>query len=521
MKQLDYESSNYKHKEDIKLFVNSFNELADKYVKNFENSDADLKKVNSNIEKKTAAIEKLDANLLDLNNKTSELAALKELSNEEIKDLNVKKSSISYTDSEVQKMELDDINSQITAKKGKISKIDTKIDATKQKIKASSDEKKASQKELQELEKARYAEEEALFRTQSLVALVQEIKDEMNTRALDIVNAPYTKERTDVPIENESQNALDFVDVLDKVVEEETVGLSEITEEELDQPISEGEVESTSFGLPKIDEEDISIMDYDIDSVEIEGNEELEHRDDESEHRVEEAEETDDEDGDSDLVLGSVETTASETKEMFDPLLEDLFRKEGVDVHKFSDFAKDKMLNNRDSVIKNIDILKKHEVPLEYTLDQPEIFYDISSQDLDDLLSIITTDDEGNGMGFTIDFTFNILTELSKINVDKLIDVYNSEFMNVSAKSGIIYLLKLTNPSLTDFEKNRNANIKILRDLGANTVDEIVEKHPEFVDMDNPLFVSVLNVFDRSDLVEKLNSDVDVVTKIIDYWKNN
>ena len=44
-------------------------------------------------------------------------------------------------------------------------------------------------------------------------------------------------------------------------------------------------------------------------------------------------------------------------------------------------------------------------------------------------------------MGFSIDFTYNILSELSKINVDKLIDVYNSEFMNVNAKSGIINLV--------------------------------------------------------------------------------
>ena len=124
-------------------------------------------------------------------------------------------------------------------------------------------------------------------------------------------------------------------------------------------------------------------------------------------------------------------------------------------------------------------------------------------------------------MGFSIDFTYNILSELSKINVDKLIDVYNSEFMNVNAKSGIINLLKLTNPNLTDFEKNRRANVEILKSLGTTTTDEIVKSHPDFVNMDNPLFVNVLNVFDKSDLVEKLNADVDVIPKIVDYWKNN
>ena len=104
---------------------------------------------------------------------------------------------------------------------------------------------------------------------------------------------------------------------------------------------------------------------------------------------------------------------------------------------------------------------------------------------------------------------------------DKLIDVYNSEFMNVNAKSGIIHLLKLTNPDLTDFEKNRRTNIEILKSLGTDTVDDIINKYPDFVNMDNPLFINVLNVFDKNDLVEKLNNDVDVIPKIIEYWKNN
>ncbi len=507
MKQLDYESSNYKHKEDIKIFVNTFNELADKYVKNFENSDSDLKKISASIAKKNNSIEKLEASLLDLGNKTTELGALKDLSNEEIKELNAKKSSISYTDSEVQKMELDDINSQITAKKSKITKIDAKIDATKTKIKAGNEEKKVSQKELQELEKTKLTEEEALFKTQSLVSLVKELKEEMNNRALDIVNAPYKPQKVEEPTISTEKPIVEPLDIID--ADDLNSKLPEVEEIIIDTALADTEV------VPSVVDFQESLSEEDLASkaIEIPSDEE-------------------DEEDEGGLVLGTSEIPldpiVSETKEdeqtlqgEVDSLLKDKFATEGVDITKFSAFALDKMSSNREAVLKNVDILKKHAVPLEYTVDQPEIFYDINSQDLDDLLSIITTDDEGNGMGFTIDFTFNILTELSKINVDKLIDVYNEEFMNVNAKSGIIYLLKLTNPSLTEFEKNRRTNIEILRGLGANTVDDIVAKHPEFVNMDNPLFINVLNVFDKSDLVEKLNTDVDVVTKIIDYWKNN
>ncbi len=484
MKQLDYDSSNYKYKEDIKVFVNTFNEIADKYVKGLENSDADLKKVTANIAKKNTAIEKLEASLLDLGNKTTELAALKDLSNEEIKSLNAKKSLISYTDSEVQKMELDDINSQITAKKGKISKIDAKIDATKAKIKTSNEEKKTNQKELQELEIAKVVEEEALFKTQSLIELVKELKDEMNSRSLEIVNSTYKSiEEKEAPVlEPEVHNIFEEIteQELSNPVEEE------IVLEEVEEPINEADV-------------DLSVLDYSNEDAHEEGPSE------------------DVEDVETDESSNAIEEEPYE----IDSLLKDKFEKEGIDVNKFKNDVKERMSNNKQSVISNMEILKKHGIPLEYTVDQPEIYYNISSQDLDDLLSIITTDDEGNGMGFTIDFTYNILSELSKINVDKLIDVYNNEFMNVNAKSGIIYLLKLTNHDLGDFEKNRKTNIEILRGLGANTVDEIIERHPEFVNIDNPLFVNILNVFDKSDLVEKLNSDVDVVTKIIEYWKNN
>ncbi len=489
MKQLDFETSNYKHKEDIKTFVSSFNEMVEKYVKSFENADADLKKANVGIEKKNTAIRKLDATLADLNKKTDELKALKELSSEEIKSLEDKKGAISFTDSEVQKMELEDLNAQISAKKGKISKIDAKLDSTKSKIKTSTEERKACEKELKELDKQRLAEEEALYRTESILGLINETKEMINNQVLDIINAPYK------PI----------TEIVEEIVEEEPVAevktsLDDLLgAEEMVLPVENGQ------SLLGITEEELSSDDSQEEDIELPIKDAVIDLDD------------------IDVNMDSVEEEVVEEEDdgNNDSVLEELFGNEGIEFKRFSSKVRETMIAKRDNVIKNLDILKKHNVPLEYTQDQSEIFYDISSQDLDDLLSIITTDDEGNGMGFSIDFVYNVLSELSKINVDRLIDVYNNEFMNVNAKSGIIYLLKLTNPGLIDFEKNRRTNTEILKSLGTKTVDEIVSKHPEFVDMDNPLFINVLNVFDKNDLVEKLNNDVDVIPKIIEYWRNN
>ncbi len=491
MKQLDFETSSYKFKEEVKTYVNGFNDLTEKYLKSFENSDADLKKVTGNIEKKNSAIQKLETSLLDFNNRTDELKALKELSNADIKSLEAKKAEISYTDSEVQKMEIDDINSQISSKKGKISKIDAKLESTKAKIKTSNEEKKTQEKQLKDLEKQRRNEEEALFKTDAILNLIKDTKETLNSKILEIINATYKPSVNEIEVVNDTEkNAKSHKESKERKK-------TQVEEKNIEFKNNEG----NAFGIT---EEDLSILDFVDETPDLDAKIFFPTLDTESSKQK------------SDNIFSKRDDKKKEVSP-----LEKALKKESLDLNSFSKKAKEKMLENSETVLANLEILKKHNVPLEYTVEQSEIFYDITSQDLDDLLSIITTDSEGNGMGFSIDFVYNILGELSKINVDKLIDVYNEEFMNINSKSGIIHLLKLTNPSLTSFPKNREANIETLKSIGTATVDSIVKKYPEFIDMDSPLFLQVLNVFDRSDLVDKLNSDVEVIPKIMDYWKNN
>lgn len=486
MKQFDFETSNYKNKEEIKTFITTFNDMVDKYVKSFDNSDADLKKVNVNIEKKTALVGKLETAVLDLNKKVEELSSLKELANAEIKELTSKKSEITFTDSEVQKMELDDINSQITSKKSKIAKIEAKIEATKTKIKTNNDEKKTTEKELKELEKSKKSEEEALYRTQGILDLLKASKEDINSKVIEIINAPYR------PVSEETKEESVQVEPAPEMVVKVPM-IEDIVEEE---PNIKTDEKPEITESPAIDFDEPDRVEVEEEPIIIE-EEPVEEKQTEAEDTIKE-----------EVSLDYVE-------------IDNIFKEENLSLDDFVTSTKEKILENAELVINNLEILRRHNVPLEYTIDQSEILYGISSQDLDDLLSIITTDDEGNGMGFTIDFTFNILKELSKVDVDKLIDVYNSEFMNVNAKSGIIHLLKLANPKIGEFDKNRRTNVEVLKSLGAQKIDEIAKKYPEFIDLDNPLFVNILNVFDKSDLVEKLNTDIDVIPKILDYWKNN
>ena len=68
---------------------------------------------------------------------------------------------------------------------------------------------------------------------------------------------------------------------------------------------------------------------------------------------------------------------------------------------------------------------------------------------------------------------------------------------------------------------DRKANEGVLTSLGINYVKDISEKYPEFINLDHPLFENIIGLFDKDDLIEKLNADITVIPQILDYWKNN
>ena len=201
--------------------------------------------------------------------------------------------------------------------------------------------------------------------------------------------------------------------------------------------------------------------------------------------------------------------------------LKEVFEKEGIKYEEFDESERALFEQNVERVKENIEVLKKHNIPLELTINESKIYYKKDAKELDELLNIITTDEGGNGMGFTIDFVYYILDELATVDIDRLINVYNSEFMKVDAKSGLIEMLKKAEPNLGDFENNKNANKEVLTELGVTTVPAIETTYPEFLALDNPLFLNALNLFDKEDLVEKLNGEIKIIPKIMTYWRNN
>ena len=538
MRQLNYDYSNYDHKEELKVLVNSINESFDKFAKSFDGRKSSITRLEASIEKKKTCLEKAHGISDGLKNRISELSSLKSITNDEIRELDEKKKSISYEDSEVQKMETEDLDVIIEAKQSKISKITERINATTLEAKTKDTDIKRIEGEIKSLENEKKMREESQLRTDALIELINNTRNNFSSGVEEILRKK---------IENSNNNENKKENVKIELAEEP----KKVTGTLKYEPVMEDlEITGDKDVNPKL-EEDYDIVDYELSSLDEKPIEEeteiisiVDNND--SDNMISTSEK---QDNDETSVIITEPEDISDTEELsildFDKIelpedalpvqrveapteekdykqvVEDTFKKEGINYEDFPEEAQIKLVENADRVLKNIIVLKKHMIPLELTTQQSGIYYNIEPQDLDDLLDIITNGEDGNGMGFTIDYTFYILEELSKVNIDNLISTYNNEFMNINSKSGVINLLKLTDSNLGEFEINKKANTDVLKSLGVTTSDLIAENYPEFINMDNPLFLNALNLFDKDDLVEKLNSDIKIVPKIIDYWKAN
>lgn len=480
MKKIDFSTVKYDAQEDVKKLIENLEMSLTKFSKNIDQNNANIKKLDDSIEKKKGAISKLNETALELSKKMEEFDTLKTAAKREINELEDKKSKISYVDKEVQKMETDDIDALINAKTSKIEKIDTKVLSTKEKIETNNTLLQTAESELDALINEKTETEGNLSKTEALVKLLNNVSEDICVNVEEILNSEYVV-ITEVAEEIEEPATIEVEEkersIVSKDVEDDLLnidfseyGLTDITPVEtvvnVETSINESEINEPIEGEEIIEDPFVPLVDYRA-------------------------------------------------------LLEDIFDKETVGFADFAPEVQERMMENADKVIKIVIVLKKHQIPLELTVKQPEIYFGIDAQDLDDLFNIITTDENGNGMGYTKDYVYYILNELSKIDVDKLIDVYNNEFMNISSKSGLISLLKMSNSDLGTFEDNKLANINILKSLGVVNAEQIALEYQEFINIDNPLFLSVLDMFDKDDLVNKMNNDISVIGKIYEYWKNN
>lgn len=487
MMRIKYEASDYERIDSVKTLVDSVATLFDKFYNDFNDRYEPLQKAEKDIDDKKKEIESYSSTIRDCDLKIDELGRLRDKTKGDIEELSLKKKDISYTDSEVQRMEEEDIDSEISSKTEKIAKIETKLLNTQEKREINKFNKEDAEKELNELIIFKNHQEAYIKKTEDLLDLITATKEKFEE---DIAKILEDESDTSVeePVISEEENTdypkIDF----------------DLKEIELDYDTKD-DLEEVELPSEKVNEvsEEVEPLKEEASGIEVS-------------HVTEETVEDN---------ISSEKLQNDEKKELEESPLKKIFESNGIKYEDFSDEARASFEQNTERVKENIEVLKKHELPLELTLNQSEIYYKKDAKELDELIKIITTDEEGNGMGFTIDFIYYILDELAAVDIDKLINVYNNEFMKVDAKSGLIELLKKTDNEIGAFENNKNANKEVLTELGVTTVSEIEKTYPEFLALDNPLFLNALNLFDKEDLVEKLNREIKIIPKIIAYWRKN
>ena len=537
MENVKLNSNGYSRIDELQKFVNSLNTIVNKYNKDTKNKEHELKEINDQIAKKNKNIEKANQNTISLTKKLEELEAVKIATKLRVKELEKEKTTLSFSDSDVQKMETQELNEMISSKHSKINKISSLINNTKTSISANNKNLGELKSELSTLESAKIAAEKSLKRTNALIELVNNtnqkfVDDVKNILSTDFLKKGEPDKKVEKPIikeepkkEEVKEEKTDTKDLnidFEKINKEKEKDIKKIVNEtKVETPVEEEAKKEVEEPVeePNLKEE---VKEEDGYSVLDEWKNELDNKINDEEVPVIEDLEKEEEPKEEKPEVVPIETIEKNDKEESpESEIEKLLTDEKIDISNMDLTVKEKLGQSISKVKDNLEVLKKHLIPLDLLSDQYDILYKIDKNDLDDLLSIITTDSDGNGMGFSAEYTYYCLNELATINVDKLIDVYNQEFMNITDKSGIISLLKKANPELKDFAKTIEANEELLKSFGIENTDEIKNISKRFIELDHPLFESMLNVFDKKDLVDKINSDPAIVDQILEYWENN
>ena len=541
MENIKLKSSDYSRLEETQKLVNSLNAWVLKYNKDTKNKENELKNINSQINKKNKSIEKANDNTLNFTKKLEELESIKSSAKVRVKELEKEKTGLSFSDSDVQKMEMQELNEQISSKHSKINKLSTLIASTKDSINNNNRELGDLKNELATLESAKIVAEKSLERTNALIKLVNETAEKFVEEVKHILSDDFLKKEEKPEIKEEPKKEIvsdDMKESLERLMqsinsfsepiipkEEPVPEIKEEPKEEIkeDIPVEESNINDTDFSILDEWKNELDNKNDDVPVIN-----ELENKEkdkpiipiDGLKDEIEKPEEKEEKLSEEPTIDVEEPTETSVTNEE-ESEVEKLLKEEKIDVSEIKSDVLDTMNSSIDRVKDNIEVLKKDMIPMDLLGSQPDILYKIDKTDLDDLLNIITTDSDGNGMGFSADFTYYCLDELATINVDNLIDIYNQEFMNITDKSGIISLLKKSNPELGDFKNTIEANKKLLEEFGVDNTDEVEKASKRFIELDHPLFESMLNVFDKTDLVNKINEDPMIVDQILEYWENN
>lgn len=387
--------------------------------------------------------------------------------------------------------------------------------------------------------------------------VVPEIKEELDVKDLEI-NETVLNHEIDDSVFEEIDHISDVDDLEEEFEEEseEETDESESVKDTLDKLISVGT--SLSSSIPEYElEEDIP----DVDSIEESDDGEVEKtilddnlfdEEKETSYKLEEDEDTinlyipDDVETETSLfnpeefrdieekdeLLNEMSSSIFDTFDNLDESLVEL----GLDKYRFDDEDMKKLENNfnKDNTVKFLNILDKHKLDKNLIYTSVEVLMNVTPQNLDHILTIL---EASNATSEDISCVFNLL---DKVNINKLEEITSESkedeianllyaSMNYSNSCELMIKLGFTKEEEKRFKKNLNdeefliyntfsdiviKNFNTINSLNVDNARNCLIDHPHRFIFNPSRFNSILDKYDKEDLIRCINKNVAVIDRL-------
>lgn len=394
--------------------------------------------------------------------------------------------------------------------------------------------------------------------------VVPEIKEELDVKDSEINETVLNNEIDDsVFTEIDHISDIDASDTIDEEIVEEEVEEKETIKDTLDKVIATGQSLSSSIPeyeleeeIPDVDsleldeeeqEDEQTILDDNLFDEEKETSYKLEEDEDNIDDTInlfipddlEEKEEVEnlfnpDEFGDieEDNMLNEMSSSIFDTFDDLDSSLTEL----GLDKYRFDDEDMKKLEKNfsKDNTARFLNIMEKHKLDKNLVYTSVETLINVTPQNLDHILTLL---EHVNATSEDISCVFSLL---DKVNINKLEEVIEESkedeianllyrAMSYSNNCELMIKLGFTKEEEKRFKKNLNdeefmiyntfsdiviKNFNTINSLNVDNARECLIEHPNRFIFNPSRFNSILDKYDKEDLIRCINKNIAVIDRL-------
>lgn len=394
--------------------------------------------------------------------------------------------------------------------------------------------------------------------------VVPEIKEELDVKDSEINETVLNNEIDDsVFTEIDHISDIDASDTIDEEIVEEEVEEKETIKDTLDKVIATGQSLSSSIPeyeleeeIPDVDsleldeeeqEDEQTILDDNLFDEEKETSYKLEEDEDNIDDTInlfipddlEEKEEVENlfnpdefSDIEEDNMLNEMSSSIFDTFDDLDSSLTEL----GLDKYRFDDEDMKKLEKNfsKDNTARFLNIMEKHKLDKNLVYTSVETLINVTPQNLDHILTLL---EHVNATSEDISCVFSLL---DKVNINKLEEVIEESkedeianllysAMSYSNNCELMIKLGFTKEEEKRFKKNLNdeefmiyntfsdiviKNFNTINSLNVDNARECLIEHPNRFIFNPSRFNSILDKYDKEDLIRCINKNIAVIDRL-------